>query len=284
MRARYYSPDMRRFINADIIPGELSNAITLNRFAYANGNPVSYTDPFGLSVLPWQSMPYKNLEKEKKRLINACEKLDSLKRAGLQIESFFNQGYSNFLFTSSLSGILLNVGHDHINLHYNKALEETNDYIYFQEKVSFKLGVHDFSWCGCEVVAVYNAMKAANYSPSVADIVLEFQENGVIIGNHLVSGALGGNPYSISKALDAMDVKYKSIPLEQMTENSSYILSYWNYPNSINPSIHTIAIVKTKDGYATYNYKRNPTFQNIDEIVKQFGDAFITAYQIVERK
>ena len=50
MRARYYSPDMRRFINADIISGEISNAITLNRYAYANGNPVSNTDPFGLSV------------------------------------------------------------------------------------------------------------------------------------------------------------------------------------------------------------------------------------------
>ena len=49
MRARYYSPDMRRFINADIVAGELSNAITLNRFAYANGNPVSFVDPFGLS-------------------------------------------------------------------------------------------------------------------------------------------------------------------------------------------------------------------------------------------
>ena len=49
MRARYYSPDMRRFINADIIPGEISNAITLNRFAYANGNPISFVDPFGLS-------------------------------------------------------------------------------------------------------------------------------------------------------------------------------------------------------------------------------------------
>ena len=49
MRARYYSPDMKRFINADIIPGKLSNAITLNRFAYANGNPVSFVDPFGLS-------------------------------------------------------------------------------------------------------------------------------------------------------------------------------------------------------------------------------------------
>ena len=50
MRARYYSPDMRRFINADVVAGDISNAITLNRFAYANGNPVSSVDPFGLSV------------------------------------------------------------------------------------------------------------------------------------------------------------------------------------------------------------------------------------------
>ena len=50
MRARYYSPVLRRFINADIIPGEISNAVTLNRYAYANGNPVSNIDPFGLSA------------------------------------------------------------------------------------------------------------------------------------------------------------------------------------------------------------------------------------------
>ena len=49
MRARYYSPEMKRFVNADIVAGKLSNAITLNRFAYANGNPVSFVDPFGLS-------------------------------------------------------------------------------------------------------------------------------------------------------------------------------------------------------------------------------------------
>ncbi len=50
MRARYYSPEMRRFVNADIVPGQISNAVTLNRFAYANGNPVSFVDPFGLSA------------------------------------------------------------------------------------------------------------------------------------------------------------------------------------------------------------------------------------------
>ena len=50
MRARYYLPDMKRFVNADIVAGSISNAVTLNRFAYANGNPVSLIDPFGLSA------------------------------------------------------------------------------------------------------------------------------------------------------------------------------------------------------------------------------------------
>ena len=50
MRARYYSPDMRRFINADILSGRISNAITLNRYAYANANPAMYVDPTGMLV------------------------------------------------------------------------------------------------------------------------------------------------------------------------------------------------------------------------------------------
>jgi len=46
MRARYYSPYLCRFIN----PDPSSFASGLNFYAYANGNPVSYTDPFGLST------------------------------------------------------------------------------------------------------------------------------------------------------------------------------------------------------------------------------------------
>ncbi len=47
MRARYYNPYLCRFISAD--PTGFAGG--LNWFAYANGNPVSYLDPFGLGAV-----------------------------------------------------------------------------------------------------------------------------------------------------------------------------------------------------------------------------------------
>ncbi len=44
MRARYYNPYLCRFLNPD--PSGFAGG--LNFYAYANGNPVSYIDPFGL--------------------------------------------------------------------------------------------------------------------------------------------------------------------------------------------------------------------------------------------
>ena len=50
MRARYYSPTLCRFINADVLVGSVDESATLNRYAYANGNPVMNVDPLGLMV------------------------------------------------------------------------------------------------------------------------------------------------------------------------------------------------------------------------------------------
>ena len=50
MRARYNSPDLKRFINVDPRKGTISDSRTLNQYAYANGNPISYVDPFGTSA------------------------------------------------------------------------------------------------------------------------------------------------------------------------------------------------------------------------------------------
>lgn len=51
MRARYYNPAIKRFINQDVNLGGIELGISLNRFAFANGNPVDGIDPFGLRTL-----------------------------------------------------------------------------------------------------------------------------------------------------------------------------------------------------------------------------------------
>ena len=49
MRQRYYNSTIKRFINQDVLIGEIHNSQSLNRYAYVQGNPVNYTDPFGLN-------------------------------------------------------------------------------------------------------------------------------------------------------------------------------------------------------------------------------------------
>mgnify|MGYP000260794982 CR=1 FL=1 len=61
MRARYYSPELRRFISADSVIGNLASTPSLNRYAYANGNPVTQIDPFGLSAEPGTKKAKKNI-------------------------------------------------------------------------------------------------------------------------------------------------------------------------------------------------------------------------------
>ena len=48
MRARFYSPDLRRFINQDILLGNIADGQSLNRYAYVRGRVISRIDPFGL--------------------------------------------------------------------------------------------------------------------------------------------------------------------------------------------------------------------------------------------
>ena len=51
MRARYYRADVGRFLSLDALKGAPNNPQTLNRYAYATGNPVMLVDPSGLCSL-----------------------------------------------------------------------------------------------------------------------------------------------------------------------------------------------------------------------------------------
>ncbi|MCL5292547.1 MAG: RHS repeat-associated core domain-containing protein [Actinobacteria bacterium] len=48
LRARYYSPEIGRFVSQDPLPGSLIAPRTQNRYAYVLNNPLNYIDPTGL--------------------------------------------------------------------------------------------------------------------------------------------------------------------------------------------------------------------------------------------
>ncbi len=50
MRARYYNPEIKRFMSEDILQGNILDSPSMNRYAYVNGNPISQIDPYGLSA------------------------------------------------------------------------------------------------------------------------------------------------------------------------------------------------------------------------------------------
>ncbi|MEA5470219.1 RHS repeat-associated core domain-containing protein [Spirulina sp. 06S082] len=52
LRQRYYDPSVGRFTRRDTYEGRNNEPITLHKYLYANGNPVSYIDPSGLASLP----------------------------------------------------------------------------------------------------------------------------------------------------------------------------------------------------------------------------------------
>jgi len=51
LRQRYYDAAIGRFTRRDTYEGRLNEPITLNKYLYANGNPVYYVDPSGLFSL-----------------------------------------------------------------------------------------------------------------------------------------------------------------------------------------------------------------------------------------
>ena len=45
MRARYYNPEVRRFVSQDGLEGDIGNPLSLNLFSYVENNPINNVDP-----------------------------------------------------------------------------------------------------------------------------------------------------------------------------------------------------------------------------------------------
>jgi len=56
--ARYYDPQIGRFISPDATGQKLTDPQTLNRYSYCSNNPLKYTDPSGHSPRAWLNAMY----------------------------------------------------------------------------------------------------------------------------------------------------------------------------------------------------------------------------------
>ncbi|MHB8474099.1 MAG: RHS repeat domain-containing protein, partial [Gammaproteobacteria bacterium] len=63
MNGRIYDPTLGRFLSADPTVQSPGNPQTLNRYTYANNNPLSYTDPSGFSLKGWLVDTWHSIER-----------------------------------------------------------------------------------------------------------------------------------------------------------------------------------------------------------------------------
>jgi len=93
MRARYYNPEIMRFINRDVLIGSVEDTLSLNRYAYVKGNPVIGVDPLGLNpYMNWQDAT--NTINGTWTYLNSDEAIRAFKQTGGSVLIVASVGYT----------------------------------------------------------------------------------------------------------------------------------------------------------------------------------------------
>ena len=282
MRARYYSPEMKRFVNADIVAGQISNAVTLNRFAYANGNPVSFVDPFGLWSLKSAWNGFKNWVKEEIVEPTVDFVKEKIVDLGIDVAKKMVKSFENELLKlDSSSPNIFNITFDNYeenlkNYSEEGIIDDQNDDIFND----IKLGNYTMSYAGCEVIAVYNArIMLGDTDVSLADTIEQFVNCNALTGQTVLRGGFGGNPFSIGKVLDKEGVQHSTIDsFDDISAPGVYIVSFWN-DSSFGSQIHTVA-VEVIDSATKIVYNHKSDDDNVWSYETYSDHLFITGYKV----
>ena len=135
MRTRFYNPQLKRFMNADVIDGSIADSTSLNLYTYVNGNPISFVDPFGMSADRGNNETESNSGISQSQInfgIDYSKFSDSFFISDATVQALINEDNLVALYTYLRNGILTaerpaNIGIGIWNKEVNAALTQLDD-------------------------------------------------------------------------------------------------------------------------------------------------------------
>lgn len=135
----------------------------------------------------------------------------------------------------------------------NGFIEDQNIY------TDMHYGKHTIRFCGCEIIATYNAMYAMHgHNPiTFPDMIGEYEKDGMVL-----SGTFGTSPKAIKYYLEKHG--YKAIFTTKLSEfdrigeaSDTLILTIYNDGADIMKAVHTVNVSKHNGKYIAHNVHGN---------------------------
>lgn len=206
---------------------------------------------------------------------------------GLRVEDvFFMEGKPAWL----MAGILTTASPDTLvgkNYQHNHALPLPKGLIMGQGNrypSAFTMGTFNVAYNGAVPVALYNTWALLGLLPSLAEIILELDGNGVV----LLDGYAGVDPKVIGRYLAAHDVPHTTYDAPtalagDVQEGDVCILSYWNDRFfRENKGLNTVTVQYIAGSWVVYNFNMNDTaprtYRTLPELLR--GKKMIVGYRI----
>lgn len=183
----------------------------------------------------------------------------------------------------SVRGINARMQAEHLNKNekaWERCWNEDESVTYFEhqeELKDFLYGTYDASYNSCEVIAVYNALRALNNGRSPVSFPLllnEFECSGITL-----KGAFGTSPAAVyryfrklgydAKMITAGRVKGRA--LARLQEHyATYILTAYNDAHDLGSMIHTVSITAQNESYVIHNDGDTCAYHTLEAAVRGF--------------
>ena len=148
-------------------------------------------------------------------------------------------------------------------------------------------GVTTMAYAGCEIFALYNAMKrlCPHMPISLPQMITDFEEDGI-----LWSGRFGTSPIALSDYLQKHGFQTrlctKDLPMHSLLdEYDVFILTMYNNAFDLRDEIHTVCVTHEPDGFIAHNVYCNGScigpFPSFDELIGSFHEGRSKAISLI---